>query len=488
MIKAGDQVEHDEFGIGQVRGLFGTTATVEFFGETFDVEVGELLHRPNGSVPVLPPASLREGTDLAFRQAFEAVNLGVVPSNPDQLIKLTIGGEQISREVRSVLDDARRLGACRVYMGYYGSGKSHHLKLVRAIALREGWVTASIELDPKSADPAKPFSVYQELIAGLEFPMRGDGRRSEDFVDLVKEARDNWLTLRSLPYLKASRWYGNGLAALQFLPHRRDDPEYVAAVNWLAGQVKLVSAIRRVTWREGYRGTIPAMPQMRDTGLIYAFHLVVLHEVLQALGYRGLALIIDEAEHVRGYSYNRYLRANNFFDVLTRCAHPPRKDLEDPSCDYDMAGVPPFWREGPHFGLFVGLTEGEDTQELERKAGEMSVLIHSADEVVYLVPPTGADYEAWVVRFLTEASSHLGPRVDLLSDSALRARISAVLRKRFEQIPDTDKLLRSWTKMAGLAAAVLLSQATAVGRNELVAIVDDAAKQVSGEVMPWDEY
>ena len=63
------------------------------------------------------------------------------------------------------------------------------------------------------------------------------------------------------------------------------------------------------------------MPQTKDTGLLYAFQLVVLHEVLQALGYRGLALIIDEAKHVRTYSANRFIRANNFCDILARCAH-----------------------------------------------------------------------------------------------------------------------------------------------------------------------
>jgi hypothetical protein len=487
VIQAGDQVEHEEYGIGQVLALLGTTATVEFFGEKFDVDVGQLLPRSNGSSPVLSATSVREGTDLAFRRSFEAVNLGVVPSDPDQLIKLTIGGDQMSEEVRDILDQAPRRGACRIFMGYYGSGKSHHLKLVKAIALREGWVTASIELDPKAADPAKPFSVYQELITGLEFPMRGDGNRNEDFFDLIKEIRDKWIDVRSLKYLKASQWFGSGIEALQYLAHRRDDQEYVSAVNWLAGQVKLVSAIRKVTWREGFRGKIPTMPQTKDTALIYAFHLVVLNEVVKALGYRGLALIIDEAEHVRTYSINRYLRANNFFDVLARCAHPPRKGLQDPNCDYDMTGIPPFWREGPHFGLFVGLTEGEDTQDLKRKAGEMSVLIHSPDEVVHLAPPSAADYEAWAVRFLTEASSHLGPKVDLLSDPELCAQIAGVLRERFEQALDSEKLLRNWTKMAGLPPAVLLSQPAKVGHNELMAIVDDAAKQISGEVLPWDE-
>ena len=66
-------------------------------------------------------------------------------------------------------------------------------------------------------------------------------------------------------------------------------------------------------------------------------------------------------------------------------------------------------------------------------------------------------------------------------------KIAEILRERFEQTPDSEKLLRNWTKMAGLPAAVLLSQPTAVGHNELLAIVDDAAKQISGEELPWDE-
>jgi hypothetical protein len=138
-------------------------------------------------------------------------------------------------------------------MGYYGSGKSHHLRLVKAIALREGWVTASIELDPKTADPAKPSSVYQELLTSLEFPMRADGTRNEDFFDLVKEMRDDWTKVRSLKYFQRSPWFSKGLKALQYLSHRRDDPDYVSAVSWLAGQVKQISAIRSVRRRAGYR-------------------------------------------------------------------------------------------------------------------------------------------------------------------------------------------------------------------------------------------
>ncbi|OYU38161.1 MAG: hypothetical protein CFE33_16395 [Pseudorhodobacter sp. PARRP1] len=486
MIDTGNQVEHEEFGIGEVIAVLDNIATVEFFGEQLDVDVKELLVRTNGNRAAVATVTPRNTTDVAFRQSFEAVNLGVVPSDPDQLIKLTIGGDEISRSVRALLGDLPRTGACRVFMGYYGSGKSHHLQLVKAIAIRDGWVTASIELDPKAADPAKASSVYQGLIAGLEFPARQDGRRSEDFFDLIKEIRDNWIKVRSLRYFSSSRWFSSAIEALLRLSHRRDDQDYVSAVHWLGGQIKQKDAINRIAW-SGIRRSIPAMPQTKDTGLVYAFHLVVLNEVLKALGYKGLAIIIDEAEHVRTYSVSRYLRANTFFDVLSRCSHLPRKDLQDLSCDYDMTGVPPFWREGPHFGLFVGLTEGEDTQDLKRKAGEMSVLIHSEQDVVHLEPPSADGYATWAESFLADSANRLGPKVVALADPKLRTQIASTLKDHFQKTPDSEKLLRNWTKMAGLPAAVLMSQTIPVGANELISIIEDAARQMSGEVLPWDD-
>jgi hypothetical protein len=52
---------------------------------------------------------------------------------------------------------------------------------------------------------------------------------------------------------------------------------------------------------------------------------VVVNEMCRALGYKGLLLVVDEAEHVRGYNVRRQERANNFFDLLARCAHRPLK-------------------------------------------------------------------------------------------------------------------------------------------------------------------
>jgi len=117
----------------------------------------------------------------------------------------------------------------------------------------------------------------------------------------------------------------------------------------------------------------------------------------------------------------------------------------------------------------------------------MSVLIHSPEDVVELEPPSPADYEAWSAAFLAEAAGRLGPKVSVLADPDLRMRIVGALRQQFEQTRESDKMLRNWTKMASFPAAVLMSQARSIGGEELLAIVEDAARQVAGEVFPWDD-
>lgn len=200
---------------------------------------------------------------------------------------------------------------------------------------------------------------------------------------------------------------------------------------------------------------------------------MVIHEILQALGYKGLALIIDEAEHIRAYSSNRSERAKNFFDIIARCAHAPGGDRKTPHSDYEHFDLPEFWTEGPHFALFVGLTEG--TQDTD----DTGVLIRDANDVVHLTPPNESDYEVWSLGFLDECGKHLGPRVHLLSYDAVRSRVAAALRSHFETTPMIERTFRNWIKLAGLPGAILLSSEQEITADRLVELVEDAARQVA---------
>lgn len=114
-------------------------------------------------------------------------------------------------------------------------------------------------------------------------------------------------------------------------------------------------------------------------------------------------------------------------------------------------------------------------------------MFHSEGDVAHLKPPNATDYEVWTSAFLGESARRLGLKVNILSEPGLQQRIARVLRIQFEQTPESERLLRNWTKMAGFPAAVLLSQAGSIAGNELVAIVENAAREISGEHLPWDD-
>lgn len=256
----GAQVEHSEFGRGTVVSVLGGEAEVDFFGEVLSVKTAELIALARATPRSIAEAESMSESAFAFRQAFEAVNLGVIPSAPKQLIGLTIDGGKERAKIIGWLDRARADGLCKVFFGGYGTGKSHHLQLVQATALEHGWVTAFLEFDPKAADPAKPQLVYRELVGGLEFPRRDDGSRTQGDFGLVKEVRDHWAKVSSGTLFRSSPWFLESFRILQASAHS-DDSEYVQAMSWLPGFSKDATALKALARSSGKNPKIlPKMP------------------------------------------------------------------------------------------------------------------------------------------------------------------------------------------------------------------------------------
>lgn len=485
MLSVGVQVEHADFGRGYVVALLGRVAEVDFFGELLSVDTAELkpvaIEKPK---TVAPSADIGESA-LSFRRAFEAVNLGLTPSAPEQLIGLTIDGDKEERRIQQWLERARTDGLCKVFFGGYGTGKSHHLQLVKATALRDGWVTAFVEFDPKAADPAKPQLVFRELMGALEFPQRDDGTQSRDFFDLVKEVRDRWSIVRGGNYFKLSPWWSETFRILQSYGHT-DDDEYRQAIGWLSAFSKDAGALKSLARRAGISPkVVPKMPISKETGEIYVFHLVVLNEVCRALGYKGLAIILDEAEHVRGYNVGRREKANNLFDLLARAAHRPIPNDSPPRRNDHGLTVPEFWKTGPHFALFVGLTEADTFSDPSTPLREACVFLHEDADRVMLSPPTPEAYRSWCEGFLEQCARHLGP-IAVIGDPAQRTRLAEVLVDGFASVTPSDRVLRVWIKLAALVPAILLS-GRLVETDDVVAAIKDACCAATGVPLPWDD-
>lgn len=485
MLVAGAEVEHAEFGRGSVVAILGGEAEVDFFGEVLAVQTHELIPLGAPKPKAVAKAEAMSESALAFRRAFEAVNLGVTPSAPEQLIGLTINGEKEERRIKRWLERAQTDGLCKVFFGGYGTGKSHHLQLVKATALRDGWVTAFVEFDPKAADPAKPQLVYRELMGALEFPPRDDGWQAQSFYDLVKEIRDHWSVVRGGKLFKQSPWWSETFRILQSFGHSNDE-EYRQAMGWLPAFSKDATALKSLARRAGIPTKIvPKMPLSKETGEIYVFHLVVLNEICRALGYKGLAIILDEAEHVRGYNVNRREKANNLFDLLARAAHRPVPRDAPPRRNDHGLSIPEFWKTGPHFALFIGLTEADTFADPSVPLREACVFLHEEEDRVMLKPPAPAAYRNWCEAFLEQCARHLGP-MPVLSEPSERARIVEVLGEAFSRLAPVERVLRVWIKLAALAPAILLCRRIA-DTESLAAELKSACDTATGFHFPWDD-
>jgi hypothetical protein len=360
---------------------------------------------------------------------------------------------------------------------------SHHLRLFEAEALREGWVVSFVELDPKNADAAKPHLVYRALTSGLRFPKRDDGTKCNTYHDFIGEIRRYWPQVAQSLYLKSSQWFRTTLEALRRFPHG-EEREYMDVCDWLAGEPVQYSNVKAFC-RERGGSFPPPMPRVRETAEIYVFHLAVLHHICRALGYKGLLLILDEAEHVRPYNAHRRGRATNFFDFLARCAHKPLKNTANPFPNEHGHELPRYWAEGPHFGLVVGLTEGDTFTDKSVPLRDACVFLHNEGDIERLDSPSPMIYERWCAEFFQVCHETFPTDTALLTKEEDRLSLASVLTEEYRKQSVGERVLRIWTKLATLVLSVVL-----VGNintvRELQGLLRRAAQQASGEVLPWE--
>ncbi|MBV5330376.1 MAG: DUF2791 family P-loop domain-containing protein [Chlorobium sp.] len=485
----GSLVEHLDFGPGKIIELLGSKAVVDFFGDTIDCEFSELMLKQK-QIPRVPSGTGVTRDKISFRKAFEAVNLGVVPPDTSCLVEMSISGDTIFQEVNESLTAAPENGLCKVVFGNYGTGKSHYLHLVSFIARQSGWLVSFLEFDPKAVDPARPHLVYREIMARLRFPEREDGTQAKSFHDFVKEIRSHWQIVRDLPLLKQSPWFKYGLETLLFYPHN-EDQNYMDGCGWLAGQNIPITGPGSI--RNLARGTtnikpmsIPNMPKKGDTSEIYVFHLAVVNEICKALGYKGLLIIFDEAEHVRGYNVSRKNRANHFFEFLARSAHLPLTISEKMSPGHDFGvRISQYWENAPHFALFVGLTEGDTFQDRSLSLRDACAFLHEPQDMIRLQSPTPEQYGDWCLNLLNLFYSYYPEKTSLIAAESVRKGIAEVCKDEFRQHNGNSLAMRTWVKLACLIPSMLLAR-RCESLDNLTSSYRTAVNELSGGYFPWE--
>lgn len=287
-----------------------------------------------------PPDALQRQMGLAGR-ALEAMRLGVVPQGA--INPYTVGRDVELELVHADLKHAEENGgAIRAFLGDYGAGKTHLLELISEHALAQNFLVAKVVLNPQETAPSHPKRVYRELIRSLQYPEENRAKRAQlaggtrslsplfaqalqspEAVDALqldhrgktRDALPHGAHLYLTPALRYFRQITQG-------PELCDE-ERAYALNllfdWLEGHPTISTMEINDEFRHilGNKGHIYSMKDYRPWARIYGYLLSGLSALARYCGYKGLVLLVDEAEFYSLLSKQNREYAQNLFKALT---------------------------------------------------------------------------------------------------------------------------------------------------------------------------
>lgn len=259
---------------------------------------------------------------IQTRQCIEAIRMGVVPTGG--LDRVTVGRDAELASLDDMLDDARGL---RVLCGNYGTGKSHLIEVVESRARAGNLLVARASFDPEELPPSHPMRLYEALVASLSYP---DDSRSglRPLLDrLVDRLGPN--AHRLVPvnrWLSPALWArGNGVS--EELLHE--------AIAYASGEPYWPGDLEADLARAGWRGEhLLILSDYRTYGQIMANLLGALATWAKAAGYRGLVVLLDEAEYLDSLGTTSRAMAENVLRFLAVGCLDPSRLAFDPAVVY----------------------------------------------------------------------------------------------------------------------------------------------------------
>ncbi len=391
----------------------------------------------------------------------EALRLGVVPEA--DLDAYTVGRTE---EMAIVDADLERTeggkGAVRAFLGEYGTGKTHLLELIRERSLARGFVTARVVLNPDETAASHPKRVYRELVRSLEYPDQAVGEHrglmplleraaTNDEVfdqfcvgrrELSREILDEGAHLYLTPALRYFRSIALGekngrRLKNEALEDEERDYGLTLLFNWLEGHPTISNqeiddVLRRMVGRQD---RVYSMKDYRPWARIYGYILSGLATLVQKVGYRGLVVLIDEAEFYSLLSSQNREYARILFKALAWASVggedgpvPFSKDELDLGGYGILQDLPPRYGEG---GLYTAFAMTPNTQGVEA----LSEAVHTEgiDELSRLQLEDYRDLVAAVSRHYRRArpDEEIGDKLE----AALSKVVSGLLHSGYIENP-----------------------------------------------------
>ncbi len=258
------------------------------------------------TIPRRRPFRRIEGGDIdpalatAAARTVEALRLGVVPHA--DLRASSVGRDRELGLVSDDLDQARETGAARIFLGDYGTGKTHLLELIEHEARARNFLVGRVTLDAQYVQPNQPMRIYRAAASKLRYPPESGAaapgleflfRRAIADEELMSEIERDEGPFSNHLYLAPALHYFRQLANL-------DDPvPRDLLLDWISGQRpegnrELDQSLRKL----GKAGpTIYALKDFQPWAHIYSYMAGGLSALARRLGFEGLVLLLDEAEN-----------------------------------------------------------------------------------------------------------------------------------------------------------------------------------------------
>jgi hypothetical protein len=339
-------------------------------------------------------ADVDEKASDGAARTLEALRLGVVPSA--DLRPSSVGRDTELMLVGRDLAEADSSGAARVFLGDYGTGKTHLLELIEYEALAKGFLVGRATLDAQYVQPNKPMRVYRQLVSSLRYP-NGNGVAGSGLEPLMRRATGERTLIEALEngksplsnhlYLRPALHYFKELLDL-------DDPVPRALLlDWLSGQrpegnQELDATVRKL----GRRGpTIYSLKDFQPWAHVYAYLLGGISVLARGLGYRGLVLLIDEAENYDLLGSAARVFADSLFRCLVLAALGTEKVLY-PESSVIKGGfgpqrrLPLIFRRPQHLYLVFAMTPSTVGEQFLRR-------LVAPERLTELAPLTLDDYQ-----------------------------------------------------------------------------------------------
>lgn len=338
------------------------------------------------------------------RRVIESLRVGL-PSIDGSTRHLAVGFDEVRLTIDQFLGDTAASGAGLLVNGAYGEGKTFSLRILEHAALDGGFIAARAEIDPLECPINKPHLVYRQLLRSMRAPGQGD----PGIAEIIDLANDRLLAQCGCD--PDARYFE--LARLTDCPPLAwilSDPEVLAKprlLSLLNGELgSRVGCARQSHCRPLDGKRLWPSFYARNQGDFAVYILSGLSRLARALEYRGLVVILDEAEKYFQLTGDNEAFGASFLRGLIWAATAPERRR---ARSHEPAGILhsylnggyPFTTEFPaNLGVAIAMTPGHDRSPVE-VFGECGRLL--AAQVPSLTENRLREYCARVVPFFARA-------------------------------------------------------------------------------------